>query len=269
MKIDSYRQLPQFIDHLHSMGRYWFSSSEVETAMSLSKKAAIKALWRMSRKHMVCRIRNDFYVVVPPEYRAARCLPAEWFIDALMASIGHDYYVSLLTAATLQGATHQQVMIFQVITDIRLRPLSVGNQQIIFHFKKQLPNKIYLQQIRSPASYFYISSPELTILDLVSYMDVSGQLNVVATVLYELVDQVDFREILKIVEAGETKIFIAQRLGYILEIIKPSVNLDNLRELIMAKKPKYLKLLPGGQEILRKDNNWRILVNEEIEMDDL
>lgn len=44
-------------------------------------------------------------------------LEPPWYIYALMAYEERPYYVGLLKAAELQGATHQAVMEFQVVTD--------------------------------------------------------------------------------------------------------------------------------------------------------
>ena len=68
-------------------------------------------------------------MIVPLEYQIAGGPPAAWFIHDLMAAMQLPYYVGILTAAALHGASHQQPQEFQVITDRSVRPLTVGTRQ--------------------------------------------------------------------------------------------------------------------------------------------
>ena len=135
------------------------------------------ALWRSSQKSRLCRIKNDFYVIVTPEHRTAGCLPARWFIDPLMKYLELPYYVGLLSAASLWGAAHQQVMMLQVITNQQMRPITVGNQHIQFHYKRELEEK-HLESKKTPLSYFQLSNPALTLFDLIKYVDGEGAITV-------------------------------------------------------------------------------------------
>ena len=67
-----------------------------------------------------------FYVIVPLEYRAVGAPPVSWFIHDLMKAMELPYYVSLLSAAALHGASHQQPQTFQVMTDRSLRSVLAG-----------------------------------------------------------------------------------------------------------------------------------------------
>jgi len=48
------------------------------------------------------------YVLVPLEYLHAGAPPPSWFIDDLMKAMERPYYVGLLSAAGIHGASHQQ-----------------------------------------------------------------------------------------------------------------------------------------------------------------
>ena len=64
-----------------------------------------------------------------------------------MKFLGKEYYVALLSAATLQGAAHQQPMEFFVITNSRiLRDKQKDDVKINFVTKKNIPIK-YLTQV--------------------------------------------------------------------------------------------------------------------------
>jgi hypothetical protein len=68
----------------------------VESDTEPSFVAAQTALRRLKQQGRVVSPRRGFYVVVPPEYRAAGSLPASWFIDDLMRYLDQPYYVGLL-----------------------------------------------------------------------------------------------------------------------------------------------------------------------------
>jgi hypothetical protein len=72
------------------------------------------ALRRLKEQGRIVSPRRGFYVVVPPEYRAAGSPPASWFIDELMRYLDQPYYVGLLSAAAIHSASRQQSMVFQV-----------------------------------------------------------------------------------------------------------------------------------------------------------
>lgn len=269
MKSRSHVQLPQYISQLQGLGQYWFLQSELQKALELSSNAMTKALGRLAKKKRVCRIRGDFYVIVPLEYQASGCLPPEWFIDAFMQYLKLDYYVALLTAASFEGAAHQQIMEFQVITDGKVRVITAGNQRITFYYKKQLPTN-FLRKIKSPASYFKSSTAELTAFDLVRYINVVGQLNAVATVLYELSEKLNVSILCALIQSGAVILPVAQRLGYILDVINKNITLDNLEKTINAFKPKYIPLVfAPNKEIIERNKRWHVLVNEPIDMDEL
>ena len=69
---------------------------------------------------------KGLYLVIPPEYRTWGGLPGDWFIDELMRYMGRQYYVGLLSAAAVHGASTQTPQTFEVIVDKRVRPRAVG-----------------------------------------------------------------------------------------------------------------------------------------------
>jgi len=87
------------VDGLARSGRYFFSSAEAREALGVSADAAKVALHRLSRQGLVASPARGYYVVVPPEYHALGCLPAEQFVPSLMERHGLRYYAGLLTAA--------------------------------------------------------------------------------------------------------------------------------------------------------------------------
>lgn len=107
------RDLP---DHLLSLGRYEFTLDDAAAILGSDRGAAADALGRLQRRKQVFSPARGLYVAVPPEYRSWGVLPGDWFIDAMMAHLHRAYYVALLSAARIHGASHQAPQVFQVMS---------------------------------------------------------------------------------------------------------------------------------------------------------
>ena len=89
----------QYVDGLAGAGQYFFSSADIRGALGVSPVAARMALHRLSQQGLVASPARGYYVIVPPEYRALGCPPAEQWVPSLMERLGLRYYAGLLTAA--------------------------------------------------------------------------------------------------------------------------------------------------------------------------
>ncbi len=88
------------------------------------------------------------------------------------------YYVALLKAAELQGASHQAVMEFQVITNRQLQALKAGRSKISFHFRKDMSAIASgIEERKTDTGKMKISSVELTLFDLLRYPEASAGLD--------------------------------------------------------------------------------------------
>lgn len=263
-----YGYLEDFVDELRSNGRYAFSLREVRGRFEQSDEAIKKALQRLKKKNEIALIRNEFYVIVTPEYRSKGMLPPSLFVADLMKFLGRDYYVGLLNAATYYGAAHQQPQSFSVITiKPGLRNINNDNLKVNFYVKKEW-NKGDIVQKKVDTGYINVSSPELTALDLVYYFDQAGGFNRVATVLEELCESIDSDKMLDLVKRF-SPVSAVQRLGFILEQI---LNMPDLSEPIKD----YLKTVNYFPVLLRPQkekpemitgNDWKVVQNVEIEID--
>jgi hypothetical protein len=106
MMLDLRTNLSSYMTHLLSRGQIVFTDEQAQHALQISKGALLDATQKQQRRNYLITPRHGFYVIVPPP---------SWYIDALMAQEQRPYYVGLLKAAELHGATHQVVMEFQVI----------------------------------------------------------------------------------------------------------------------------------------------------------
>ncbi len=266
--IGQYGYLEGFINELRSNGRYAFSLAEVRNKFAQSDEAIKKALQRLKKKKEIALIRNEFYVVITPEYRSKGILPPSLFVSELMKFLEKDYYVGLLNAAAYYGAAHQQPQSFSVITmKPTLRNIDNDNLKINFYIKKEWAKGDIVQK-KVDTGYINVSSPELTALDLVNYFEQAGGLNRVATVLEELCESIDADKMLDLAKRY-SPITAVQRLGFLLEEI---LDMRDLSEPIKdyLKTVNYFPVLLRPQKEKREmitGNDWKVVQNLEIETD--
>lgn len=255
----------ELVETLQGSGRYVFSRAEAAKALRISDIALKHALWRLSKTGRVVSPRRGFYVIVPPEYRAAGSIPPSWFIRDLMAYLDRPYYVGLLSAAALHGAGHQSPQEFQVMTDRPLRPISVGRSRVRFVRKARLARSPTVD-IKTPTGTIRVSTPEATALDLVRYPEHAGFLGNVVTILTELAERLEPQALVRAAQADQ-ELAHAQRLGYLIERIGHGELARPLAEWIATRVPRVTALRRDRSMVRApRDPRWRVAVNEEIDV---
>jgi predicted transcriptional regulator of viral defense system len=270
MKIRNQRDfLFDYVEALQSKGCYWFIRQEMNENLAIGKQALAKAISRLIQKGKIIRLYRDFYIIIPAEYKKAGVLPPTWFIAPLTQymDMKESYYVGLLSAAALFGAGHQKTQEFQVLVLKTLRPII--HEKLRIKFINKMKVKITpTTKIKTDTGYINVSIPEATALDLVQYMGACGSLGNVATTLLELSERLDAKRLLSTAIQGDYEFPVIQRLGYILEFLGKTMLVQNLLNIVKEKKPKFVNLRPdlkrGSSE---KNENWRIIKNDVIEVD--
>ena len=197
------------------------------------------------------------------------------YIDALMRREGQPYYVGLLKAAELHGATHQAVMEFQVVSNKRLPKIRAGRNLIVFYFRKEMEAVTAgIEDRKTDTGTMKISSAALTALDLLRYPQASGGIDHVATVLSDLggsIDPEQFAAFSPLVERP-----VVQRLGHLLERLGHDALTAPMLEALHAQgSPPWTELdrqqvrdpdfAPEPQE---RDPRWRVIVRRVPERDE-
>ena len=265
-----YEYLDEYLDEMRSRGRFTFTSNEVIKRFDLTENAFKKTIQRLLQQNRVARLRNEFYLIIPPEYSARQTLPLSYFVDDLMKFLDRDYYVGLLTAAMYHGAAHQQPQTQFVVSEPPyLRPIKNRHQSIVFCLKKEW-NSEYVSQQKTDAGYINISSPELTALDLVFYSDRIGGINRSATVLAELAIELKPDDLAKTAE-DFSQTTTLQRLGYLLdEVLQEPRLADALYQALRNGKFYPVRLNPkSDSENQKTPNRWKIIPNMNVEIDEL
>ena len=265
--------LKDWIINRERIGMPCFSHGEVAAAFpDLHSHALDSSLSRFCSNGLLRAIHKGFYCVIPPHYALSGELPPLYYIDQMMGWLGRRYYVALLSAASLWGATHQRVGIAQIMTDFSMATTSSRkNPSIDWVSKKRLPEEYVLRKNGETGTIAY-SNAELTALDLVHYAGRAGGLSFVATVLSELKEATDFSGagsgVFRFAEMTDI-----QRLGFIYEIVlgdfrQADVIHAEMKRVGRTARPALLE--PSSHSaVFSANRRWHIKINYGIEVDDL
>ncbi len=229
------------------------------------QEAVKKAIQRLVRKDWIVKLKDYLFVIVPLEYARTGTPPPSWFIHDLMIVMKLPYYVGLLSAAAVYGASHQQPQEFQVVTDRSIRSLIAGRARIRF-FASKFAARTSVADAKTPTGTMRVSTPEATAVDLVRFAKAADHLDHVVTVLAELAPSLNPKKLLAAVRVvGDTP--NAQRLGYILD----HVNGRNLAAPLhgwlarMAHRPVPLRTERLAADA-SEDRRWHVLVDQPLEV---
>lgn len=258
--------LANFIFSKRSKGGYSFSIDEVRQVLGSSTNTVKLALYRYQKKGAIALLRKGFYVIIPPEYSQRGMLPVYLFIDDLMKSLNKPYYLALFTAAALHGAAHQQPMESFVIT-VKPSLRAIKNKKVCLNFsvKKKWDERDIVMK-KTDVGYIPVSSPELTALDLLLYLNRWG-INRILPIINELTEEMEPDRLNA--TANRYAAFSAiQRLGFLLDCVFERKELaQSLLEIVKGKKCYYAPLSPHHQKKGEFISPWKIIKNMEVEAD--
>jgi predicted transcriptional regulator of viral defense system len=204
-------------------------------------------------------------VIVPPEYRALGCPPAEQFIPALMEQKRSPYYAGLLSAAQYYGAAHHRPQQFQVFLAKNRRPIECGKVRVAFIARKRI-EEVPVKDFNTARGTIRVSTPEATAIDLAGYPRHAGGLSQVATVLAELAETIAPEFLSQ--AAKSAPLPWAQRLGYLLDLVEADEAASALESHVGAHAKEYTQLVPGSEDDDGERNaRWKLIVNARVEPD--
>lgn len=255
------RDLP---DHLLAQGRYAFTLAEATSELGTTAAAARQALARLQQRKEVFSPTKGLYVAIPSEYRNWGVLPGEWFIDAMMRHLGRPYYVALLSAARIHGASHQAPQVFQVMTEgTPLRDRDLGRVRLRL-YKSQHVGKDKTEQITVPPGYATVSARETTAVDLISHYRDSGGHGNVATIIKEI-GELNGAELARV--ASRRGRAAVRRTGWFVDRFGQADDLEALRQAARLDVGEPTLLDPGGPKRGKTDPGWRVRLNTHVEPD--
>jgi predicted transcriptional regulator of viral defense system len=272
---DQRSALSSYVSGLLSKGRTDFTATEAEQAIGVERGAFLDAAERLQRRKALLSPRQGFYVVVPPQFASWEAPPPAWYIDALMRHEGQAYYVGLLKAAELHGATHQAVMEFQVISNKRLPKIRAGRNLLVFYFRKNMQAVTAgIEHRKTDTGTMKISSAALTALDLLRYPQASGGIDNVATVLSDLGQKIDPEQLAALSVAVERP--VVQRLGHLLDRLGHGAMSGPMLKALQARGTMPWAELDRQEarepdftlEPMKRDSRWRVIVRRVPELDE-
>lgn len=261
-----------YINQVRSRGQYSFTTTEAATELGITVNAVRTGMYKLKKKGSIVSPARQLYIIVPPEHQRWGTLPAAELVPLIMSHWNCSYYACCLTAADYHGASHQKPQIFQIMTNKRRKNIVINDMEIEFLYKKNLdPWLVDKRVVKS--GYLYISSPELTAIDLLAYRHKSGGLNHIATVLSELVEAMSPKKLGEII--NRSKPAYIQRLGYLLECVKEYE--PDIVEKLLAPVVKFIKShtiywVPLAKELptkgVERNKLWKLIINTTIEPDE-
>ena len=266
---------PSYLTYLLSQGHVVFSSAEAQEALGITKGALLDAAEKQQKRKSLIAPRRGFYVIVPPQFLAWGAPPPSWYIDSLMRQEKRQYYVGLLKAAEIHGATHQAVMEFQVVIDKQLSRTRAGRSLIVFYYRKNMDAvEDGLEDHKTDTGSMKVSGVELTALDLLRYPHAAGGLDHIATVLSDLGGRVDSGKLALISRAFERS--ARQRLGHLLDSLGHRDKTDQLHGALLRERPalSWVELEHGrvsdpdfAPQPIERDKRWHVIVRRQPQPD--
>ena len=267
--------LAEYVTQLQSKGRIVVDATEAVKALGTNRGAFLDAAQRLQKRGKLIKPRKGFYVAVPPQFASWGAPPPSWYVDALMRQERQPYYVGLLKAAELHGATHQAVMEFQVVVAKRMSRIRAGRNLIVFHYRKEMAAIVDgIEDTKTDTGRMKVSSPALTALDLMRYRKGSAGIDNVATVLSDLGSRVDSDQLAFLSLRFEKP--VVQRLGYMLDILDRRSITQRMHQVLMSRgKLPWTELDRGeardphfASEPVERDRRWRVVVRRLPEVDE-
>ncbi|MFD2037466.1 type IV toxin-antitoxin system AbiEi family antitoxin [Belliella marina] len=261
-------RVADFVENCLAYEQYAFSWDELKVKIPKTDVALRHELGRLSKKKEILALRQGFYLILPPRYKGFGKLPLEFYVEELFKFLDKPYYIAFFSAAAFHGASHQQVQQSYLMTKIpNLRDIKKGNIYLSISATSKWPNK-NIQQRKSDAGIFNISSPALTAIDLIHYQSKMGGLNRILAILEELAESMTTEDIQELLQWYPHTSSI-QRLGFLLEeLIEGNTLTLPLKDYL--KNQNYFPVLlspeknrkPGGA-----NNTWKVDANIELESD--
>ncbi len=275
MILERQKTLSLYLEDLLSSGKVVFAREEAQRALDVNRGAFLDSAERLQKQGRLISPRQGFYVIVPPQFRSWGAPPPAWYIDALMRSEEHTYYVGLLKAAELHGAAHQAVMEFQVVTNVRIPRVTAGRSVLSFYYRRDMDSVCAgIEDRKADTGSVKISSVELTALDLVRYPHASGGMNHIATVFSDLGKKIDASKLAAISESFERPVI--QRAGWLLDQLGFEARTEKLhRRFLKETQRPWTELEPAivgdpdlTPPLVEENKRWNLVVRRLPEVDE-
>ncbi len=257
-----------YIKQLLSREEYSFSLDELIENLDKSEISIKSELSRLIAKNEIVNLRKGFYLIITPRYSSAQKLPIQLYCEKLFNYLNRSYYLALFTAAKFHGASHQQIQRDYIITEKpKYNDISKNTIDIRFLTTSSCIGK-NIQLKQADAGLYKISTPALTIVDLINYQTKLGGISRILSVIEELLEDLKEPDMVELLDWYPHRSTL-QRFGFLLEEFESS---KEFQQLVFAKLKRSnffpVLLSPKSDEKPGAVNNrWKVTINVKIESD--
>ncbi len=258
----------KYIKQLLSYEEYSFSLNELIENINKSETSIKSELSRLIAKSEIVNLRKGFYLIITPRYSSAQKLPIQFYCEKLFKYLDRNYYVALFLAAKFHGASHQQIQKEYIITEKpKLNDISKGTIDIRFFTTSNWSDK-NIQIKKSDAGIYNISTPALTIVDLIHHQTKLGGINRMLAVIEELSEELNVSDLVELLNWYPYKSTL-QRFGFLLE----ELGINKKSQELLFRNLKTTNLFPvllspkSNEKPGAVNNRWKVAVNIKLESD--
>lgn len=257
-----------YIKQLLSYEEYSFSLNELIENINKSETSIRSELSRLITKNEIVNLRKGFYLIITPRYSSSQKLPIQLYCEKLFKYLERNYYVGLFSAAKFHGASHQQIQKDYIITEKpKFNDISKKTIDICFFTTSNWTDR-NIQIKKSEAGIYKVSSPALTIIDLIHHQTKLGGINRMLSVIEELTEELKEKDLVELLSWYPNKSTL-QRLGFILEELGLNEEFQEMIFLYLKSTKIFPVLLSpkSDEKPGAVDNRWKIAVNIKLESD--
>jgi predicted transcriptional regulator of viral defense system len=248
--------LAHLIDSAERNGKLNLRTEDIAKSLpDVSTDALRQALQRLQSKGRIVRASrgSGHWVIVPLQDAIVGAPPLEAWLHAYLAkTLGIPYYVGLLSAAEVYGASPYAVMVTQIMVPKPRRPLKVGRHQLVFLGRSNVAT-MPTQWHETQNGRFKVSTPDLTALELVQRQQIVGGASRVFEILQVLVKTFSEDGMSKALDAVHD-VAAAQRLGTLFAISDQQQMANLVRGWLGNKRTRVVPLNQGDVS----DDNHRL-----------
>ena len=257
-----------YIKQLLSYEEYSFSLDELIKNLNKSEISIKSELSRLIVKKEIVNLRKGFYLIITPRYSSVQKLPIQLYCQKLFKYLNRNYYVALFSAAKFHGASHQQVQRDYIITEKpKYNDISKNAIDIRFFTTSNWTGK-NIQSKQSDAGLYKVSSPALTIVDLINHQTKLGGISRMFSVIEELSEELKEPDLVELLSWYPQKSTL-QRFGLLLEEIGSNQEFQELifQKLKMTNFFPVLLCPKSNEKPGAVNNRWKVDVNVKLEND--
>jgi predicted transcriptional regulator of viral defense system len=256
----------EVVGWLLSHGIIAVTNEELSALLGVSQNQMLQRLAPLVKRSEIVSPCRGFWIPIPFEYRQWGAPEATYYIDRMMRFLEMDYYIGWMSAASILGAKHHAVQVFQVATDRQMRNRVVGRSDFRFFQRSNvglLPTFLHKTQTGT----IKVSTRAATMLSVTNDLSIAAGLDNAANIIIELSETEESFIDEVAVYSSLFPISALRRLGWILDNFTETTQLDTLEKLSKESSVKVTKLATYKAYSDRIDTRWSIDLNERVEPD--